>query len=719
MLNEGFVLFRNLKKMEYEIQDSHPDIKKPGKNSGYKVGLGIDGYPQTIIEVGQDEMEQLWTHREGKHNSFPVVRIQNALLKIRQKVNRLECRSKRKKHSTREARMVKFLDRCARFFPLASLDNDLWNRLQDKALRFCQNISEKNERYAAWSVMLNRFTKPGVKPEEWHHRLVELLIQHLKQGNLRDVTLAYKILVGSIDKKNPDKPAEAKIPLVLDTAETDYPIAVADRRMGAFVGCHLRALEVREPDGICSLQGSPTALLRKRFPEPNLGPLGETKLFSKNRATPCEFRYIKNTREWEDASKSFPVGMVVSADIADAFVGLTHPNLEGKTWRMVTNGKWEGRGRNKREKKDLLIIYCEEQPVIGAQVADLFGNDDIEKIDQFERDAQAVCRAFDGLIKHHPKTVLHLLTIGKADKEKKQLQIHKTLTVQEVLDAAEQWQKAPKENLPVVTLSLPPLKKGDKATDAIPFSPYPDRVVRLLSSQWVRGGIEEHKTYGPSLCLVLDLMLGGHQKKYERAEVLLDLLINRITPLMVGLFGAKHAFGPRAAQGQLDREPLLKYNRWAKMIAMQTIALLGILLNALGVNKEEYMKDAPFLVGQVLSLADTLHKNYCTVVRNGQMPNILIGTSLMRRALDNPAGALADLSERIMEYIRWAKVAQVSPTWSQDDQKTIAVKEARKKLRQYQPLASVLSGCDIPRECNDVMKSQVLLGFLASPPEAE
>ena len=126
------------------------------------------------------------------------------------------------------------------------------------------------------------------------------------------------------------------------------------------------------------------------------------------------------------------------------------------------------------------------------------------------------------------------------------------------------------------------------------------------------------------------------------------------------------------------------------------------------------MEDAPFQVGQVLALADTLHKDYCVVVRKGQLPNSLIGTSFMRRALDSPAGALADLGERMIEYVRWAKTAQVS--WPQDDQKTIAVNEARKKLRQYEPLAAKLGKLELPSETNDKMKAQLLLGFLASQP---
>jgi hypothetical protein len=201
------------------------------------------------------------------------------------------------------------------------------------------------------------------------------------------------------------------------------------------------------------------------------------------------------------------------------------------------------------------------------------------------------------------------------------------------------------------------------------------------------------------------------------ASGMLELLIRRVWPLLIGVFGAKHSYGPRHAQAK--HESFFDYRRESRETALRAVAVLGILLDALGSRKENYMKEASYQVGQVLALADTLHKDYCIVVRKGQLPNSLIGTSLMRRALDNPAGALADLSERMMEYIRWAKVAQVSKDWPQDDQRRIAVNEARKKVRQYQPLAEGLATSDLPTECNDVMKAHLLLGFLASPPAEE
>ena len=130
--------------------------------------------------------------------------------------------------------------------------------------------------------------------------------------------------------------------------------------MGLFVGRCLRAIDTNEPDGICALQGQLKPLLKKRFPEPNLSELGETKLFSKYQATPCEFRYLKKPSDRGDVSKSFPIGKQLAADIADGLKTLTTSDLRGKTWRMVANGKWEGSGRKRRE--DLKLTYCDGQP---------------------------------------------------------------------------------------------------------------------------------------------------------------------------------------------------------------------------------------------------------------------------------------------------------------------------------------------------------------------
>ena len=299
-------------------------------------------------------------------------------------------------------------------------------------------------------------------------------------------------------------------------------------------------------------------------------------------------------------------------------------------------------------------------------------------------------------------------------------------TVQEVLDAAERWERGVLQNLPPTVLPMPS-PHGEPRTLGVPEPIYPDQVVRLTSRQWVRDGSSPlpngpskqrqkpyHEVPGVHLGDVLSWMLCTEGKWEPAARRILDLTLRRVGPLLIGAFGAKHC---------RDGERWNDYPVASREVVLEAVAVLGIVLETLNCRKEVYMENPAYRVGQILSLADTLHRDYCVVVRKGQMPTSLIGTSLMRRALDSPAAAIADLGERLMEYVRWAKTVQLPPNnGGADDDKDhksrrIAVHEARKTLRRYQSVAARLGATDLPNECDDLMKAQILLGFLATPPD--
>jgi len=641
MLSEAYNLRRSLDETGFYVPFNHPDVKRPGKNPGYRVRLRDNGPLQIVEEVDRESMGRLWYHREGKANAFPVVKIQHALLSVSiDDPLREEFAALKKTEQTQRRKLLReAIDN--REFQLPAHDEQTWNRLRNKGLDWLDIFAEADEQYLALPCMLRRFVASMESPADFLRHLRQLIVQRLEQGILQDAPLAERLLIG----KMPDQPAKAEIPVVFDIEESHYPVSLADSKMRLYVSRRLRDIDKREPDGICALLGVPQPLLKRRFPEPNLGALGETKLFSKYDATPCEFRYLKNQSDWGDASKSFPIGQWVAADIADGLSALTVRVLRGKTWRMVANGKWEGSGRNKREKKDLLLVYCEGQPVISDEAADTFGSGEREKRDQFENDAKALCRALDGIIKYRPQSQLQLLLIGKADKEKKQILMHLTISPQEMLDAAVRWQQGVRKNLPTVTLPFPPEKKGQKAVEGQPLPPYPDRVVRLLSSKWVRGGTDELKLDGPTLRQVLDMMLRSPGKCEEAAKNLLRLTIQRIGPLLVGVAAAFHSG---------EKEQIEKFKPVARQAALCAVALLGILLNALGRKKEVYMDNTAFQLGRLLSMADTLHREYCVHVRKGSIPPQLIGNALMPAAADNPEDAIDRLRERMNIYQAWA-----------------------------------------------------------------
>ncbi|PXF56645.1 MAG: hypothetical protein C4B58_12750 [Deltaproteobacteria bacterium] len=696
MLSEAYDLRRSLDEIGFDIPKNHPDVKTPGKNPGYRVRLRDNGPLQIVEEVDRESMRRLWYHRKGKANAFPVVKIQHALLSVPvDDPLREEFKALKKTEQTQRRKLLReTIDN--REFQLPAHDEQTWNRLRNKGLDWLDIFAEADEQYLALPCMLRRFVASMASPADFLRHLCQLIVQRLERGSVQNVALAEKLLIGIPDKKRPDQPAKAEVPVVFDVDEPDYPVSVGDPKMSLYVSRCFRDTEKKDPDGICALQGVPQPLLKRRFPEPKLGALGESKLFSKNKDTPCEFRYLKKRSDWEDASKSFPVDKWIAADIADGLSALTMPDLRGKTWRMVANGKWEGSGRNKREKKDLLLVYCDGQPVISAEAADTFGSDEKEKRDQFENDAKALCRALEGIIKLRPQSNLHLLLIGKADKEKKQIFMHMTIEPQEMLDAAERWQQGVRENLPKVRLPFPPEKKGQKTIEGQPLPPYPDRVVRLLSSKWVRGGTDELKLDGPALRQVLDMMLRSPGKCEEAVKNLLRLTIQRIGPLLVGVVAAFHSG---------DKERIEKFKPVAREAALRAVALLGILLDALGREKGVYMDDTAFQLGRLLSMADTLHREYCVHVRKGSIPPQLIGNALMPATADNPEDAIDRLRERMNIYQAWA--TKVSGE---------EYRLAKWAVGQMGEICHAIKR-PLPTKTDQAFRAELFLGYMARPPK--
>ena len=114
------------------------------------------------------------------------------------------------------------------------------------------------------------------------------------------------------------------------------------------------------------------------------------------------------------------------------------------------------------------------------------------------------------------------------------------------------------------------------------------------------------------------------------------------------------------------------------------------------------MKNAAFNVGRMLALADKLHEQYCRHVRKNEVPPQLIGNALMHTALDNPTKGLARLSERLPIYQAWATKVQG------DD-----VELAKWVLGQMGQVSADLENADIPKQTDDAVKAQILLGYLA------
>lgn len=118
------------------------------------------------------------------------------------------------------------------------------------------------------------------------------------------------------------------------------------------------------------------------------------------------------------------------------------------------------------------------------------------------------------------------------------------------------------------------------------------------------------------------------------------------------------------------------------------------------------MHSTAYQIGQVMKLADILHREYCKHVRDNQLPSQLIGNALMATAIEMPNRALSMLAERIRIYVAWA-----------DTEKYVGL--AKWTQKQLGIICFQLGTTDIPNELNDAQRDQILLGYLAKVDSTE
>lgn len=730
MLNETWQVLQALERVGTKLKIPHPLIQPlpASEKNILRVRLNEIGSVVSVEDVSNEERLEIKRIVRTSDGSFPVVKvnqpflvmsatsaIRDKLSKVRQDQGRIDLVTEAVAEGT--------------YRPWTDAGWK-WADSLDKADIIIDKLND-NEQGEAMKNLAIRFKKALQSETRFIPDITTTALKELRTGNLGAVKTVQELLVGK-GKDNRGKDKKISVLLIL---ELDDGKSIHQGRLWEIVSEALPTNLAATQRGYrhyaaASAFGGEGTLLEEPFSAVKLPVLGARfpliSMASSADKAKCNKRY--GLTEYTVC----PVTSGQSRRMAGALEWLV-TRKKGTTWQGMPSGRFEmdPRTHKKKAKQDLLIAYVAEMPEIDVKTASYFGSGAEVTEAQFEVDAKAVCDALQAIVQVRPKSKLNLFLIRKVSDGQIQIALAESPLVKDVLIGAERW-RAGAKNIPPVTMYLPEMPWGKETLPAIavahPQTPYPDQVVRLLSRQWVRDGASPigsdgkpqkaaQETAGPGLGDVLALMLRTEGKWKRTAEQMLDLLVRRVGPLLMGVFGAQHAYGPRRAAGH--HEPLFNYPRPSREAALRMVAVFGILLDALASKKEAYMKETPFQIGQVLALADTLHKDYCVVVRRGQMPNTLIGTSLMRRALDNPAGALADLSERMMEYVRWAKVAQVPQEWPNEDQRRIAVNEARKRLRQYQPIADSLGGADLPTESNDVMKAQLLLGFLASPPVEE
>ncbi len=428
--------------------------------------------------------------------------------------------------------------------------------------------------------------------------------------------------------------------------------------------------------------GNGTVGSRNKMPEVKLPILGGVKLRAMNSESPCQSRY--DTID----SKSFLVGSDSQDKTKAALEWLSQKKHEGVAWRRSGT-------------KELIFAFPEKLTKIPVGLAVVLGdpipsNNEI----RFAVASKDVIASLKGIIvKEQRDIAINVFALRKMDKARTKVVFDGTYTANGLIDAAESW-KAGCENVPTIRWRQWGTSKGE-IVDGVPETPFPLQFANCLNRVW--------KLDGSTVCESQDLQTAdgvavlmndfGHGFLHKCLKVALSNSANLLCFL----------------GSQINQNQILPASKGFDHHKSILPSCLGLILYKLNIKKVNYMKDVPFLLGQILKISDEIHALYCKVVRKDSYPQQLLGNALMVSALESPNQAMAILATRINAYLGWAKTHRFKKQNPTDDSTFTTDKQAGWYISLYERVSDQIAAAGaIPDRFDDKAKAQLLLGYLAS-----
>jgi hypothetical protein len=406
-----------------------------------------------------------------------------------------------------------------------------------------------------------------------------------------------------------------------------------------------------------------------------------------------------------------------------ALRALTCDDRKNKTWRAIPG--------EAPKQNDLLLAFVDDAP--DAPVAALLAENDVgedfseeesnsisdaaKSVAAFEKRTERLIESVQGRVTDLHKKV-NLAILRKLDQANRKVVYASATTVADLYNAATTW-VAGERNVPP-SLTLPVLRKGEhKPRPMEPPHIAPLGLIAFSRKIFVRGGTKPQELVGlptsETLRFFLDPTGDGDFSARRRAERVLRLVLTRRGTLVAG---TAHAL----------RRGFNSSKVYDRREALRTITLLGILLYKLDRDKEAYMNETAFKLGQLLAAADVVHAGYCADVRDGDVPPSLLGNQVFVMAQCAPLKALATLCRRWKPYDGWAKKAAHQPkrieklllSEKKDErQRAWDVKKALRYAREMGPLAAELASALESSRVDDTFRAELLLGYMAGFPKAQ
>lgn len=495
--------------------------------------------------------------------------------------------------------------------------------------------------------------------------------QKPESGN-DDIALLLSILIYEGDSaKKAEDDRGGSLSVFLDISDwNNYP--VAHERMMAFLNERLlnkNTFRSSSKFGVDAFGSkSEEGDQKDKLPEVKLPILGGVKLRAMNSESPCQFRYGTI-----DAA-SFPIGQESRKQTKGALEWLGNPALEGQTW-----GRAAG--------KELIFAYPGIIPATPPKLVTCLGaRKEGDKSARFIEYARDIIGQLKGINRDLKQVELHVFSLRKMDKARTKVVFHRNYSAERLAIAADKWESGC-GNIPVISIHAWGEEKGAIA-DVFPETPFPLQIASYLNRVWKMDGSTDNEVDVVAPTIGIELFFNAKDTRYLFR--LLSIAIQNSKGLFLSMGGNMH---------KGERISLAGYEKQKQFMP----SILGLLLHKSGIGKEQYMANAPYLIGNLLKVADDLHALYCREVRKGNLPPQLIGNSLMVAALESPVQALSQLALRLPPYLGWARTNNTEKAGL-----------SRYFMKCFGEIEAKIQGQPLPIRLNDAERAQLLLGYLAT-----
>lgn len=737
MLSELYHIAKNLSLQGQEKRLVHTDFGEPGvsTNVNLRLLLSEDGKIVRLGVLQATETMSLWTLKKGNFKFFPAVRMPNSLFEVaaddpawktlkKPTVEELRSMLSSWKEKIRPLSLSSEREQATRMMKWEHDDKEAVRRIQAFAGQFLEltkdaKVFSETLAAALEAELINDTDEKQFKP------LQALLFGVLKEPKNKPPGVEFKVQIIF------DYLPKHEIAGCLYNARTRQVVLECLNAEKADAPKKGKKHEIVAPATDCAFEGRPMVWLQGPYPDWSAQPvIGKAfKPFSKFSDAPCNYRYHVAD------SSGFIIGSETAKELVAAGCTITSPDSRNRTWRSLRNGKFDMRNGKKIETKDVLIAYPTfdwkelvpvsifGRPDIGKSLGDESDEEEIETPATSQAFSQVAETFINALVRAVPKSDLErkyirLLVLRAISPGQVQLAYSAMPSCGHFATALEHWVASEKNLPPRLTVPLPSKKAESGFGWFAPKLLYPDDAIHVFSHQWMRGGTESSRLQAPSVSAILDVFLMREGVWQDSARHLLEALIPRVEPLLIGAGNILHRldrqntnawrdFAPRTEAGQPDkRKPDPRY------YLAKSLSLIGTLLHALYSTPDHYMKETTYLVGKLLAAMDELHKCYCISERNGDIPPTLIGNGLLGRAADSPEMAFDELCERSRIYLGWARAVQLSG--KEKEAVKIAVNSARKLLRIVEPMAVELHQSEkLNQPMSAEGKAHLFLGYLS------